>query len=312
MRNPCVLPANAKYRLKTGSFQSEVIVFVCIVLLCFTLYPLFTNGFWTSYNRFFATLEHVEREDKNSVTYTIADYCYIKNGDTIKGSGFAIEAKKHELTVFDTKKIITICSDSSISVVYAKPRHSDIIKVTMQKNFFNISSDSLHNILKNRIISGIIQSSKNVQFTDEKNITYHTNFIKLKHVYNFHVAIAEDSTADALRDRKAKILAQLLRDSLEVVRFNNEYNKLIAKRLNCTYQLTSAPDNYTKNNLQNDIISLSSEIKAFRAKEYIPNIVLLTELGLINDLLKEDKSLMFSGFVSYPEFNKKINKKNDE
>lgn len=311
-RNPCVLPANHKYRLKTGEVRTETIVFVCIVLLCFSLYPLFKNGFWTSYNRFFATLEHVEREDKNSVTYTIADYCFIKNGDTIKGSGYAVEAKKHELTVFDTKKITKICADSSISVVYAKPRHSVVLKVTTQKNFFNITSDSLHKILSNRIISGIIQSSKNVQFTDDKNITYHTNFIKLKHVYNFHVAIVEDSAADALRDRKAKILAQLLRDSLDVIRFNNEYNKLIAKRLNLTYQLSSAPDNYTKNNLQNDIITVSAEIKAFKEKDYIPNIVLLTELGLINELLKEDKSLMFSGFVSYPEFNKKLKNKNNE
>ena len=68
-RNPCVVPANPSYRIKSGNLKSETIALMFFSVIVLSSYDLFKNGFWTSYNRSFGTLTHVEREFKNSPNF---------------------------------------------------------------------------------------------------------------------------------------------------------------------------------------------------------------------------------------------------
>lgn len=61
-KRPFVLPANPGLRLSAQDHRSEAIVFVVFLVCGFFCQPLFADGFWTSYNKAFATWEHVERE----------------------------------------------------------------------------------------------------------------------------------------------------------------------------------------------------------------------------------------------------------
>lgn len=66
LRNPCVLPGNPNARFKTGNLYSETMVFCFFSICIIFLQPLFENGFWTQYNRYFGTPKHLVSEFSKS------------------------------------------------------------------------------------------------------------------------------------------------------------------------------------------------------------------------------------------------------
>ncbi|MCB0084756.1 MAG: metal-dependent hydrolase, partial [Caldilineaceae bacterium] len=61
-KNPFVMPANPKWRIRNDDRRAETIAFCIFLLAGLFMRPLFEQGFWTTYNRTFGTLKHVVSE----------------------------------------------------------------------------------------------------------------------------------------------------------------------------------------------------------------------------------------------------------
>jgi len=300
-RNPCVLPADPSFRLQASNNRSELVAFVIFVLLAFTMYPLFTQGFWTSYNRQFGTVSHCDRENTNSSAWILCDYSYVKNNQTFIDSAYILESNDKRLILFNRKEVFTLdTDDKTIRINYAKPRHTYTPKQVVESNFMNISQDSITNLLHGKVCSGLIQSNYNVKYID-KGITYHTNFIKFSNNYDFKIITVIDTSKNELLQKLVNVDARISKDSLNQIDKLAQYFKLTAKKQRLEEELSkgSSLDLYLKNKLQNELIDIKNKIANFDVKSYQIDLVLEAERESLLKLLSESKPLLFSGYVSY-------------
>jgi len=253
----CVIPGNPAFRFNTSCIRSELIVCGICGILCFSMQPLFAHGFWTAYNRQFATVRHVDRENKNTEYYIICEYSYILNAVLHEGEAIVIDSKPSELILFDRENIITINGDDpQMKINYTRPRLSSIEKRFDELQFFNITYDSLQNILSGKLATGLIQSSRNVQYIDNA-ITYHTNFIKFANRFDFRIIATADTLRTTARASIARLEAQIRqsqqRHREEIARWN-EYTAEVAS----IEQELQSPElsNYERNRLQQHLIRL--------------------------------------------------------
>jgi inner membrane protein len=122
-KNPCVIPGNVNYRFKGGDFKSEFVVCAVCGILCFTMQPLFAQGFWNTYNRQFGTIKHVDRENQNTSFYVVCDYDYVLNSQNFIGEVIVIESKQNELILFDNLRVFTLHSDNPMLNKTARLKH---------------------------------------------------------------------------------------------------------------------------------------------------------------------------------------------
>ncbi|MDC3253940.1 metal-dependent hydrolase, partial [bacterium] len=92
LRNPCVLPGNPNARFKTGNLHSETMIFCFFLLSLVFLQPLFSNGFWTQYNRYFGTPKHLASEFHKSPDALNVKYTVKQGTEILKGEGICISA----------------------------------------------------------------------------------------------------------------------------------------------------------------------------------------------------------------------------
>lgn len=307
-RNPCVLPADPAYRLTTTNVKSEIIVFTVFVLLAFTMFPLFNQGFWTAYNRQFATITHCNRENSKASNWVICEYEYIKNNITINGEAFIISSSDKKLELFNSKEVFELDQDDpTLKIVNTKPKLSQLPKKYQEINFMNIAIDSVNNLMANKICTGLIQSNKTVNYND-KGITYNTNFLKFANSFNFRVLESIDSTKTDIIQKLKIVDARIKKDSLQQLSKHTEYNQLLKKEKELRQKIDSlnAENLYIKNRLQNELIDIANKIKnmSFEIKNIEIDIVLLREReNLVNQLNKQD-NLLFSGYLTYCIFDK--------
>lgn len=298
-RNPCVLPADPAYRLSTNNPKSEIIAFTIFVLLAFTMFPLFSQGFWTSYNRTFGTVAHCDRENTNANNWIICEYNYIKNNTEYRGEGYILESNEKRLILFNSKEVFTLdTDDKAIKINSAKPKISKFPKRVQELNFMDISLDSVNYLLHNRICSGLIQSNYNVKYID-KGITYQTNFVKFSNNYNFKLFTVLDTMRNDLLDKLANINARIAKDSIQQLEKSSEYQKLKYRQSRLLTQINQTSDLYLKNKLQDELIENSHKIKTFDIKSYQIDFVLLRERERIVGEIQKGKPLSFSGYLTY-------------
>ncbi|MDR1897086.1 MAG: metal-dependent hydrolase [Prevotellaceae bacterium] len=299
-RNPCVIPGNPAYRFNTNSWRSEIVVSGVCGLLCITMQPLFANGFWTSYNRTFATVQHVNRENQNTEYYVICEYSYIRNAQTHIGEAIVLESKENELILFNKQEVFSLSSDDpQTKINYTKPRISDIEKRFAEMHFFNVRLDSLQKILTGKLVSGLIQSNYNVRYVEDA-ITYYTNFIKFSNRYNFNVLAGEDSSRTAIKTNIAKLEASIAQHK---IKFKNEYDKWIAHQSEinaleldlATEQLTP----YERNRKQKELLKLKS--RRIEEPVYSPPLPQIAELNAQQKAMN-DRFLLFSGHITVYQF----------
>jgi len=301
-KNPCVVPANPSYRFNSNDIKSEIIVIGICGLLCFTMQPLFSNGFWTSYNRMFATIKHVDRENKNTEHYVICEYSYILNAETKEGEAIVIASSTNELVMFDGENVITIDSNNpQIKVNYTKPYISDIEKRFEERQFFNISYDSLQSMLREKFVtSGLIQSNRNVQYIDNA-ITHFTNYIKFSNRYDFRITATVDTMNTNTKRNIARLEASILQSRRK---FENEMNTW----LDHEQQIISLIENlksdtlslYERNKKQQELIKLRN--KSNDHPVYSEPIAQVKEIELLKKSLT-DNVLLFSGHITVLCFN---------
>ena len=299
-KNPCVIPANPHYRFNSGEFKSEIVVTGICGLLCFTMQPLFAQGFWTTYNRSFGTIKHVDRENKNTEFYVVCEYSYILNAETVEGEAIVIDSKNNELTLFDRRNVFKLNSDDQqLKVNYVKPRISTIEKRFEEIQFFNISYDSLQKVLSGKLASGLIQSNVNVRYI-ENAVTYHTNFIKFSNRFDFMIYAGVDSTKSAIRASIARLEASIKqtqqKHKSELAKWQEHHNEIAAIEDSLKSETLS---NYERNKLQRELIKLRN--RSVEKPVYVPPASQIAELEHHRKSLSEN-ILLFSGHLTVYTF----------
>ena len=299
-KNACVIPGNVNYRFKSGEWKSELIVTGVCGLLCFPLQPLFADGFWTTYNRAFGTIKHVDRENNNTEFYVVCDYSYIMNAEAHTGEAIVIDSKENELTLFDRRDVFTLNSENpQLKMIYARPRISAIEKRFEELQFFNIGLDSLQRLLNGKLASGLIQSNVNVRYIQDA-ITYHTNFIKFNNRFDFQIFANPDSTKSTIRASIVRLEASInqskQRHQADMEKYLEHINAIAAiedslKAESLTY--------YERNKMQRELIRLRN--RNIEKPIYVPPATQIAELEHHKKSLIENP-LLFSGHLTVYTF----------
>ena len=298
-KNPCVIPGNVNLRFKGGDFRSEFVVSAVCFLLCITLQPLFAQGFWTSYNRAFGTIRHVDRENRNTEFYIVCDYSYILNSVVYQGEAIVIDSKQNELILFDNEKVFTLNSDNpQLKINFTKPRISTIEKRFEELQFFNIDYDSLQCLLRGRLASGLVQSSQNVRYIDDA-VTYYTNFIKFSNRFDFHIIADVDTLKASVRTNISKLEHSINQAYSNYNADLKKYNDHFSRISEVENLITLQSSNYERNKLQQELISLRR--RNVEKPVLISPTFQLAELEILRKSL-DNNNLTFSGHMTVLTF----------
>jgi inner membrane protein len=299
-KNQCVVPGNVNFRFKSGEWKSEVIITAVCSVLLFSMQPLFANGFWTSYNRSFGTIRHVDRENRNTEFYVVCEYSYILNAEERTGEAIVIDSKQNELILFDRQNIFTLNSDNpQLKINYARPRVSTIEKRFEELKFFNIPYDSLQRMLSGKLTKGLVQSNTNVRYI-ENAVTYHTNFINFSYRYDFQIYANVDSGKSVARRDIARLEASInqskQRHQSDLAKYNAHFKNIRTLEDALKSETLS---NYERNKLQRELITLRN--RNIEQPIYTPPATQIAELQHLKKSLTEN-SLLFSGHLTVYTF----------
>ncbi|MCK8495855.1 metal-dependent hydrolase [Spirosoma sp. RP8] len=159
-RRPAVLPANPKLRLSANDFRSEAILFLIFCCLNVFCYPLMAAGFWTRYNKGFATFDHLERERKRKP----GDYdvrLLSADGDTI--TGILVEQKPTQLTVWQTNQFMHYNPAKYRLLTFHRLTSHHELKAI---HLVGVTVDSLNHYLKRAVVKVTVQSEQEVYYVD--------------------------------------------------------------------------------------------------------------------------------------------------
>lgn len=164
---PCVIPSDPKLRLKSNNPRSEIAVFGFFILSGIFLQPLMADGFWTSYNRLFGTMTHLQSEFEKAEDLLQVSYRYREATTERSGSGLVIECTGtiadlwHPATGWQR---LDASPTSSRTILEVLPEHTGRTFSLVRQSFVAISPDSLDQLLRNQVIYHL-QLSANEAFT---------------------------------------------------------------------------------------------------------------------------------------------------
>jgi inner membrane protein len=163
---PCVIPSDPKLRLKSNNPRSEIAVFGFFIISGIFLQPLMADGFWTSYNRLFGTMTHLQSEFEKADDVLDVSYRYREATTVHSGSGLAVQCTGTVAILWnpDTGWERLDASPASQRVMLEiLPKHTGRKFNLVRKSFVAISPDSLDRMTRNNILYNI-QLSGNEAF----------------------------------------------------------------------------------------------------------------------------------------------------
>lgn len=296
MRNPCVIPANPTMRIKSGNLKQESIVMMLFVMVIFSSYDLFANGFWTSYNRSFGSIMHTAREFKRSQNFIKIDYSYLENGELKKGTGTILEASDKEILFFENSEIKNISNENPIiKEIDLKPFQTKIPYKIESKNFSFLSTAEINDFMKGKIVFGILQASNSFIFD---NILI-KNELKLEKTYSPEFQSLKNEKLKAELEQEIS----LLETKLEEIRNKNqkeikELKKLEKSLENAQNELSGVENLYLRNKIENRIIELKNKIENFNLNLISTNSI-KKEIEFLKEDFAKEEITYFSGTLQY-------------
>jgi inner membrane protein len=125
------------------------------------------DGFWTSYNRLFGTMTHLQSEFEKAEDLLEVTYRYREATTEESGTGFAIECTGTSATLWNETSgwfLLDANPASAQTVLEVLPTHTDKTFRFDRRSFVAISPDSLDRLLRDQVIY-TIQLSGNEAFT---------------------------------------------------------------------------------------------------------------------------------------------------
>jgi len=203
-KNPFVVPGNPDYRFRTADLKSEAYIFVafcCVFLFCI---PLFKNGFWTTYNRQFGTLNHLFREYSESEDLLKVEYDFLEHGEQKTGNGIVLHVEPTKCFILTKDSIVIEISDKT-KIEKLLPEHIHHKRREKEKFFLNIDYDSLRTTLRSKaILEAEFQSSTApLEYTVRGDFKT-SKVIKIGYDYNPFLELNADTNHAEIR-RKIEI-----------------------------------------------------------------------------------------------------------
>jgi inner membrane protein len=164
---PCVIPSDPKLRLRSNNPRSEIAVFGFFIISGIFLQPLMADGFWTSYNRLFGTMTHLQSEFEKAEELLSVDYRFREATTEQSGTGYAVECTGTSATLWSESGgwfLLDGNPASSQTLLEVLPTHTDKTFRFDRRSFVAISPDSLDRLLRDQVIYNI-QLSGNEVFT---------------------------------------------------------------------------------------------------------------------------------------------------
>jgi inner membrane protein len=179
-KNPFVLIGNPDARIRVGDYRREAIAFSVFLAWGVSLYSLglLQNGFWTTYNRTFATLHHLHSEFRRSTDLLRVDYAYLEGTQEITGTGYCIEASESKATLLVSSPEgggregagvgeWLLLDQSKMTVKRVLPTHTGKPLDIRHLDLVNVTADSFNRALSNRAIFSLeLQANQPFQITE--------------------------------------------------------------------------------------------------------------------------------------------------
>lgn len=273
LRNPCVIPANPQYRLRSGNMRSEAMALFLFTMIILSSFDLFQNGFWTTYNRSFGTIKHVDREFWRSTNILNVAYSFNQYNKSFSGIGKLISSSENEIVLYSNNKLLTISDkDPAIKNIDVQPSDSGVPYVVRSVTMHNISIDSLNSFLNGKIFKGQIFANQEFLFngktiSDISISNYMLNSVVQEVPKKVPVEVVKLKSQLAEIQSENEIIKKQIEDlKLEKIVWQNHLNGI---------------DLYLKNKAQNQIKLINNEIKKLTPK-IRPTKALTSEIELFS------------------------------
>ncbi len=230
LKNPCVLPGNPEMRFRTGNLRTETMVFSFFLLSAIFLQPLFKNGFWTQYNRFFGTPKHLASEFRKSDDALLVKYFVKKGTEEIRGEGICLEATDGKIMLLEDGRFHEL-NKNKYNIREVIPEHTGQSLHFEQISFMNISIDSLNTLVNAAPIQKIEVQSNNDFAIHHNNIQEIRNDFKMKYPDKIWFEEIEVPVSKETFTTFSNPRIQTLRNQIEMFRSQNrvavdEYQKV--------------------------------------------------------------------------------------
>ena len=317
LRNPCVLPGNPNARFKTGSFQSETLIF-CFFLLSFIfLQPLFENGFWTQYNRYFGAPKHLASEFHKSNDALLVKYKVKRGTELLTGQGICIAAKESEIILLEKNGFHTL-SKEQYTILEVLPEHTNQKLFFRTANFYNISVDNLNQLLQKHPIKQLdLIANQKFQYINNL-ITQSANSLSMEYPEILFFQELPDSTSEYSvpffpnpKIKTLKYQIEQLKNEFQSKQnhFNQHQQKL--KQLKHSFHSTISPTLKQKLFIQiqtlekktiekpdfRDMTKLQTQLSELQQRDYISRKKQEIKNDLDNDQISEPT--LFSGKITH-------------
>lgn len=163
-KNPFVMPANPKWRIRNDDRRAETIAFCLFLMAALFMRPLFEQGFWTTYNRTFGTLKHVVSEFHKADDLLELSYQAKIGTEPISGRGYCIEVTEQYAIILENGRFRRL-DKTNMVLQKLLPRHTGRKFVYEHLSIINISLDSLNQLIANQLIADIDISSPQPFYT---------------------------------------------------------------------------------------------------------------------------------------------------
>jgi inner membrane protein len=177
-KRPAVLPGNPNLRLSTNDIRSEAIVFVVFTALIMFCMPLFANGFWMQYRRYFLNGDNLRREMNEKGRYVILDY----EREEQQQQGTLIDITDQNLIIF-REGDLHVVPRVGTKLVDFKLADTKIRTETVQ--LFQVPADSLKKVLAGRSIKQASIQATGKFFVYNGVVIEEVEKVEVKNAYNY-------------------------------------------------------------------------------------------------------------------------------
>jgi inner membrane protein len=295
MRNPCVIPGNPDLRLKSSHLQTEAVIFGIFILLGITCQPLFSQGFWTSYNKVFNDLKHLNQEARMNENVLNVKYEFISDGKKKSGEGILISSTDNNAIILSSNNFVEIKSENRITNLLPTKTTKKLVKEDLL--FFNITTDSLNRLLRNKpLLQMKLQSTTPFSYIKENKPQTGTS-ADLEFTYNPVISFLPDSLTNNLAN-KMEILNYELQKTISAKSLSEESRRSLVDRINQLAVSINKMDLYEREKAVPQLAKLKTELENFNAAEDQSG-KLRIQITQLKKEIETKRKITLSGYIQY-------------
>lgn len=294
-KNPCVLPANPELRIRTGNLKQEGIILFIFSIMTIFMQDLFANGFWSTLNKSFGSISHINKEAKTTNNFMKVDYNYFEFGENKKGTAILISSTQNQITLFGNNNIFTI-DKANTNQKKVELDFTIIDKIYKYKKvkIIDYTEKKLNELCIDKIVKGLIKSNQKFSFN---NSTKLKNEVDLENTYSPNFSFIDSDTLKKklkkelkLKEIKLKSIQQ--KNSKSISKLNEYKSKLkTAKNLK-----KNTSDLYLKNKYENEIIKLKNKIDNYNIT-FQTSSEIEAEISYTKELINEENIFYYNGII---------------